>query len=280
MKRLFSVLSAVCLTLTLAGGALAAEWTPSKTQTQAILGSTGASVVNAAGEETALAEGDIVVTNLAACLEGKEAKDLNTAAVYNAALAAESTSAMLNMFSVPEEVQAALEEQIAALGLENVTLDNYQSASLFDVSAAESVLSTMEEGSSIQVSVKVDGVTPDSNVLALHFKGDAVEAEDAAAAVANMEVELLPCEAGDGEVTLTMTSFSPVMILTLDSAEDLPAEAPAEDVEVDAPAEDTAPAEETSSSNTMLYVVVAAVAIVVVIAVVVAKGGKKDSSKK
>lgn len=133
-----------------------------------------------------------------------------------------------------EELAAAAQElaqvegQIAATEAEGYeSMDHYEPVALFDVSVSGNMEQALAGGGSVEVPVKVDGITEDSDVLALHFMGDVKDAAalteelktNTAAVVEDMRVEVLPCVAGDSMVTLTMSSFSPVMILTRAQAE-------------------------------------------------------------
>ena len=130
---------------------------------------------------------------------------------------------------------AAAERQLAALDeAAYVALDRYVPMALFDVTAAGTAAEAVASGGRVEMTVNVDGAVPESDLLALHFTGEVTDgdaviealAADPAAVVAEMGIAVLPCTAGEGTVTLTMTSFSPVMILT--RAETAPEAATAE----------------------------------------------------
>lgn len=121
------------------------------------------------------------------------------------------------------EGAAAIEAKIASLEVADYeSFDNYSPAAMFDVSVSDEVAEIVANGGSVDVTINVDGVTEESDVLALHFVGDLSDADaavdqimsDPTATVDEMGIEVLPCVSGDGEVTLTMDSFSPVMILS------------------------------------------------------------------
>lgn len=333
MKKVFSVVTAVVMTMVFATGALAAEWHPSRTQTGAALSGTEVTVTDAAGNATILdvANGGITVTNVADTLAGTSSLDAttnnNTNVVYQAALATDSVSTMLAKFANAEEANAAIAAQIAANKAATVerlnalrdelssrieqlkadgasedeiagaeqelaevevqiaateesdydSMDNYEPAALFDVSVYGDVAQALENGGSVEIPVKVDGITPESDVLALHFMGDLSDAEalleelktNADATIDEMSVEVIPCVAGDGMVTLTMSSFSPVMILTraqtavVENA--TPEQVPADTEEVTATPAPVAPEEEAQSTTGVAPWVYAVIVIVVVV---------------
>lgn len=174
----------------------------------------GVTLTTESGVVTVLDDGTIRITNVEDTLSGESGLEdrVNavTNAVYDAATQAETTSSFLSLFANGEEIQTMLNEQLMSADASAAdSLDDYEAAALFDVSIDDTALQTMTEGSNVQIPVKVDGITTTSDVLALHFI--AAEGEES---VNSMEVEVLPCVANDGFVTITMTSFSPVMVLT------------------------------------------------------------------
>lgn len=195
-----------------------------------------------------------------------------------------------------EQELAQVDAQISATEAADYdSMDNYEPAALFDVSVNGDMEKALADGGSVEVPVKVDGITADSDVLALHFMGDVADAEalteelknNADAVIDDMSVEVLPCVPGDGMVTLTMTSFSPVMILTRAEAEVAvtePAEqtpATTEDTTVEATPAPTEDAAETASgSNLWIYVVVVIVVVVVAAVVVVTRKKKTVTTGK
>lgn len=345
MKKVFSVVTAVAMTMVFATGALAAEWHPSRTQTGAALSGTEVTVTDAAGNTTILdvANGGITVTNVADTLAGSSSLDAvtnnKTNVVYQAALATDSVSTMLAKFANAEEANAAIAAQIAANKAATVerlnalrdelsskieqlkadgasedeiaaaeqelaeveaqiaateeadydNMDNYEPAALFDVSVYGDVAQALENGGSVEIPVKVDGITSESDVLALHFMGDLSDAEalleelktNADATIDEMRVEVIPCVAGDGMVTLTMSSFSPVMILTraqtavVENA--TPEQVPADTEEVTETLAPAAPEEEAQSTGVAPWVYAVIVIVVVVVAGVVVVTRKKKT---
>lgn len=345
MKKVLSVVTAAAMAMVFATGAMAAEWHPSRTQTGAALSGTQVNVTDSTGKTTTLdvTNGGVTVTNVADTLSGTSSLDAaangKTNVVYEAALATDSTSAMLAKFANAEEAKSAIATQIAANKAATVerlnaqrdelsskveqlkadgasedeiaaaqqeltkveaqiaateeadydNMDNYEPAALFDVSVDGDVAQALENGGSVDIPVKVDGITPDSDVLALHFTGDLSDAEslvedlktNADATVDEMSVEVLPCVAGDGMVTLTMSSFSPVMILTRAQTEVVesatPEQVPADTEEVTATPAPAAPEEEAASTGVAPWVYVVIVIVVVVVAGVVVVTRKKKT---
>lgn len=197
-----------------------------------------------------------------------------------------------------EQQLAQAEAEIAATEAADYdSMDNYEAAALFDVSVSGDMEQMLAAGGSVEIPVKVDGITPESDVLALHFVGDLTDAStvaeklqtDVSTTVDGMNVEVIPCTPGDGMVTLTMSSFSPVMILTRAQTE-VTVEEPAEqattaDSSVAAtPAPQEAPqesVEETSTgSNVWIYIVVVIVVVVIAGAVVVTRKKKTVTAGK
>lgn len=200
-----------------------------------------------------------------------------------------------------EQQLAQAEAEIAATEAADYdNMDNYEAAALFDVSVSGDMEQMLAAGGSVEIPVKVDGITPESDVLALHFVGDLTDAKavaeklqaDESITVDGMNVEVIPCTPGDGMVTLTMSSFSPVMILTRAQTEVtvVTVEEPAEqattaDSSVAAtPAPQEAPqesVEETSTgSNVWIYIVVVIVVVVIAGAVVVTRKKKTVTAGK
>lgn len=278
MKKFVSVFAASAMAAVLATSVSAAEWFDSSYQTGPTLANTQVTITKANGEKITMdvSHGGILVTNVANTLKYSGELDVPTSdktnVVYHAALATDSTSALLSKFGNTDKVTSAIEAQIAANKAATVerlqgqrdelsakveqlkadgasadqiaaaeqelaqvkaeiaatetadydNMDNYEAAALFDVSVGGDVEEALAAGGSVDIPVKVDGITPESDVLALHFVGDVTDAgavvsalqTDADATVDEMDVEVIPCVPGDGVVTLTMSSFSPVMILT------------------------------------------------------------------
>lgn len=125
---------------------------------------------------------------------------------------------------VTEAVQA-----LAADGAEE-TVDEYVPAALFDVTASAGAIEQMGVDGKVDVELEVPGVKEDTKLVAVHFLGNLADIEaarealnsDFDTAILNYDAEILPAVAGDGTVTVTMTSFSPVMILTKAEEEAVP----------------------------------------------------------
>lgn len=189
-----------------------------------------------------------------------------------------------------EQELAQVEAQISATEAEDYdNMDNYEPAGLFDVSVNGDMEQALADGGSVEIPVKVDGITAESDVLALHFTGDVTDADTLAeelktntdAVINDMSVEVLPCVPGDGMVTLTMSSFSPVMILTRAQAEVTVSEpteqATAESETVEATPAPAESAEETASGSSPWIYVLIVVVVVVVAGVVVVMTRKKKT---
>lgn len=240
---------------------------------------------NAAEVEAAVA--DQIAANKAATVAKLNAKRDELAANVEEMKA---NGASEDEIAAAEQELAEVDAQIAATeSADYDSMDNYEPVSLFDVSADEATAQALAEGGSVEIPVTVDGITEDSDVLALHFMGDLSDAKaleeelqsNSDVTVDEMSVEVLPCVPGDGMVTITMTSFSPVMILTRAQTEvtvEAPAEeTPAETEEVTAtPAPEVAEAEGGVASWVIVVIVVAVV--VVAGAVVMTRKNKKTTT--
>lgn len=350
MKKFVSVFVASVMAAALATSVSAAEWFDSSYQTGPVLESNQITVTNKSGEKTTIdvSNGGLLVTNVANTLDYSGELDVPTSdktnVVYHAALATDSTSALLSKFGNTDEAASAIKAQIAANKAATVerlnsqkdelsakveqlkadgasedeitaaqqelaqveaeiaateaadydNMDNYEAAALFDVSVFGDVEAALAEGGSVEVPVKVDGITPESDVLALHFVGDLTDASavadalqtNADATVDEMNVEVIPCVPGDGMVTLTMNSFSPVMILTRAQTEVTVSE-PAEEVTTEDNAVAATPVQEDTTEETTsnggspwIYIVIVIVVAVIVCAVVVTRKKKTVTAGK
>lgn len=178
---------------------------------------------------------------------------------------------------------------------QSVTIDDFAPASLFDVTASAGAIEQMGENGSVDVELEVPGITADSNIIAIHFLGDVPDIEaaresltsDFENAILNYDAEILDAVAGDGTVTVTMTSFSPVLILT-QTAAPAETEAPAATEEPAAgtvstpePSAEPTQAEPTTDNGGngwVLPVVIVVIAVVIVVAVVVTRKTKSKQS--
>lgn len=193
-------------------------------------------------------------------------------------------------------VTEAVEAIVRANPEEKVAVDDFTPAALFDVSASAGALEQMGENGSVDVEMEVPGITADSNIIAVHFLGEVENAEalqeslanDFENTILNYDTELLNAVAGDGTVTVTMTSFSPVLILTQTAAataavteEPAANEAPVAGTEATpAPsAEPTQvePADANGGNSWVLPVVIVAVVVVVGIVVVATRKNKQTT---
>lgn len=345
MKKFVSVFVAAAMAAALATSVSAAEWFDSSYQTGPELTTNQVTITKANGEKVTMdvSNGGLLVTNVANTLDYSGELDVPTSdktnVVYHAAVATDSTSALLGKFGNTDEATSAIEAQIAANKAATVerlnsqkdelsakveqlkadgasedeiaaaqqelaqveaeiaateaadydSMDNYEAAALFDVSVTGDMEAALAEGGSVDVPVKVDGITPESDVLALHFVGDLTDASatadalqtNADATADELNVEVIPCVPGDGMVTLTMSSFSPVMILTRAQTEVTVSE-PTEEATTEDSAVVATPApedteEETASNGVSPWIYVVVVIVVVVIAGAVVVTRKKKT---
>lgn len=173
------------------------------------------------------------------------------------------------------EALDAIDRQLAALeGANYGSVDNYSPLSVFDVSASNALLEQMKEGDTVDVTFEINGVNQESDLIALHFRGDIQDCDatmeginqDFQNTVVEFDVEVLDVVAEDGKATMTLSSFSPVMILTRveNQVEVQPSQQPEE-----------VPEEE--KSNATPWVILGSVVVVlgVVIAVTKKSSGKE-----
>lgn len=341
MKKFVSVVLASAMAAALATGVSAAEWFDSSYQTGPELANNQITITKANGEKVTMdaSNGGILVTNVANTLDYSGELDVSTSdktnVVYHAAVATDSTSALLGKFGNTEEAASAIDAQIAANKAATVerlnsqkdelsakveqlkadgasedeiaaaeqelaqveaeiaatesadydNMDNYEAAALFDVSVTGDMEAALAEGDSVDVPVKVDGITPESDVLALHFVGDLSDASavadalqtDANTTVDELSIEVLPCVPSDGMVTLTMSSFSPVMILTrAQTGATISEPATAENSAVVAtPAPEVNSGETSTDGNPWIYGVVVIIVVVIIAGAIVVMRKKK-----
>lgn len=204
--------------------------------------------------------------------------------VYETVTKSTSTTEFLNKIggALLDKVAEAVQE-LAGDGAEE-TVDDYQPAALFDVTASAGAIEQMGTDGKVDVELEVPGVKEDTKLVAIHFLGELEDIEaarealnsDFANALLNYDAEILPSVSGDGTVTVTMTSFSPVMILTKAEEEE-------EVVEVSGtlatPEPSAEPAVEPEGDNggfNWLWIIVLVVAVAVVAFVATRK--KKETT--
>lgn len=173
-------------------------------------------------------------------------------------------------------VNGAVETIAQANPDEEVTADDFTPAALFDVSASAGALQQMGENGSVDVEMEVPGITADSNIIAVHFLGEVEDAETLQESLANdfdntilnYDAEILNAVAGDGTVTVTMTSFSPVLILTQTAAaQTAVTEAPTADTEATpAPSAEPAQVEQEADNGGNGWVLPVVIVVVIVVA--------------
>lgn len=198
--------------------------------------------------------------------------------IYAAMDKADRTEAFLKLFG-----EDALAKVQAALG-EGEDVNDYEAAALFDVTASEGAKKLLN-GKAVDVEVALPGVKADSKLIGLHFTNGPEDPETAQETVANdftnakleYDVEVIDTVAGDGKATITMDSFSPVMILVkAEKTDAAAAEATAAPTEEPAATEAPAAPADNGGSNWVLPAVIAVV-VVAVGAVVVTRSKKKTT---
>lgn len=201
--------------------------------------------------------------------------------IYAAMDKADRTEAFLKLFG-----EDALAKVQAAIG-EGEDVNDYEAAALFDVTASEGAKKLLN-GKAVDVEVALPGVKADSKLIGLHFTNGPEDPETAQETVANdftnakleYDVEVIDTVAGDGKATITMDSFSPVMILVkAEKTDAAAAEATAAPTEEPAATEASAAPSENGGNNWVLPAVIAVV-VVAVGAVVVTRRKKKVTADK
>lgn len=198
--------------------------------------------------------------------------------IYAAMNKADRTEAFLKLFG-----EDALAKVQAAIG-EGEDVNDYEAAALFDVTASEGAKKLLN-GKAVDVEVALPGVKADSKLIGLHFTNGPEDPETAQETVANdftnakleYDVEVIDTVTGDGKATITMDSFSPVMILVkTEKTAAAAAEATAAPTEEPAATEAPAAPADNGGSNWVLPAVIAVV-VVAVGAVVVTRSKKKTT---
>lgn len=179
------------------------------------------------------------------------------------------------------ETVAALQKQLEQLmSADYASVDCYAPLALFDVSASSALQAQLGEGDTVDVTVELNGVHGDSDVIALHFMGELEDCDavmeqvstDYANATVDLRVEVLDVEAGDGTATFTLSSFSPVMLMIRveDQADPSPSVAPQEVPE---------DSQEQQAPDLLTWVM-GAVAVVLLLAAALVAGKKNNTGKK
>ena len=204
----------------------------------------------------------------------------DTNLIYAAMDKAESTEAFLKLFG--EDALAKVQAEIG----EGEDLNDYEAAAMFDVTASEGAKKLLN-GKAVDVEVALPGVKADSKLVGLHFTNGPEDPEAAQETVKNdfanakleYDVEVINTVAGDGKATITMDSFSPVMILVKTEKTAAAAEATAAPTEEPAATEAPAAPADNGGSNWVLPAVIAVV-VVAVGAVVATRSKKKTTAGK
>ena len=184
-----------------------------------------------------------------------------------------------------EETVAAIEKQLAVLeNPDYASVNNYSPLAVFDVSASAALLEQMQEGDTVDVTFELNSVNQNSDLVALHFMGNIEDCDaamdmvnnDFANATLDFQVEVLDVATEDGKATITLSSFSPVMLMTRVETEE-GAQPSQEPQATQQPEEKPQPEE---SSNILPWVIGGIVVVVAVVLFVVAKSKKKTPVEK
>jgi hypothetical protein len=218
MKKLMYLLSvvgvALCMSLT-----VNARFVGSVVQTGGTVSS--ATVVTSSGQSVSLkvissgltseTEPAIQLSSIADVLGGNSGlpEDASTLVqtVYEAVNEADTTEEFLDLLS-----DSAKDAFVKAVGEANV--DNYEALSMFDISLNDAAKELLAEGGSVDIDLEVSGVTTTNNPVAFHCTGNPETADDASA----VNGEVLPSRVDtNGVLTVTMSSFSPVIVFVENS---------------------------------------------------------------
>lgn len=183
------------------------------------------------------------------------------------------------------ELVAAIEKKLAKLDdPDYASVNCYSPLAVFDVSASAALLEQMKEDDTVDVTFEVNGVNEDSDLIALHFMGDIEDCDAAMETVNNdfehamvdFDVEVLDVKVEEGKATITLSSFSPVMLMTRVETEE-EAQPSQEPIVTEKPEEETQP---ENDNNIMPWVILGIVVVVAVLGIVVAVTKKKTPVKK
>jgi hypothetical protein len=158
-----------------------------------------------AGELNSTTEPAIMLSSVADVLNNKSGLPENATelvkTVYEAVQSADNTTALLDKLS--DSAKAAFEKAVG--GAANV--DNYKALSMCDITLNDAAKELIANGGSVDIDIAVDGVTTTNNPVALHITDD------------NLDGEVLPSKVTtNGVLTVTMSSFSPVVVFVESSA--------------------------------------------------------------
>lgn len=181
------------------------------------------------------------------------------------------------------DLVAAIEKKLAKLDdPDYASVDCYSPLAVFDVSASAALLEQMQEGDTVDVTFEVNGVNEDSDLIALHFMGDVEDCDAAMETVNNdfehamvdFDVEVLDVKVEEGKATITMSSFSPVMLMTRVETEEA-VQPTQEPVATQQPVDEDQQPEETGS--VIPWVILGVVVVVAIVIVIVAVRRKKKT---
>jgi hypothetical protein len=161
-------------------------------------------VVNAA-EFNSTTEPAIMLSSIENVLGGTSGLPENATelvkTVYNAIQNSSTTAGILDELS--DSAKDAFEKAVG--GAANV--DNYKALSMCDITLNDAAKELLAKEGSVDIQIEVDGITTSSNVVVLHITND------------NLAGEVVPSKVtAKGVLTVTMTSFSPIVVFVEKSA--------------------------------------------------------------
>lgn len=164
--------------------------------------------------------------------------DALTTTVYNDALKAGSQS--IDAFLTKYGVQAAVNAKLKEIAGETAKSEDLVMVGMADVTANDAAKAIINETNPANITLAMSGIKASGKYIAVHFTSET-------------SAEVLPASWADGSITVTMSSFSPVMILSYNEGSSA----------ADAAKKNTGKTANTSdNSNVLLYGGIMAVAVV------------------
>jgi hypothetical protein len=212
MKKLMYLLSvvgvALCMSLSVSAFTGSEVQNGGSITTATAVTASGESValkIVSAGELNSTTDPAIMLSSVSDVLNGTSGLPEGTSelvkTVYEAVQTTENTSALLDKLS--DSAKAAFEKAVG--GAANV--DNYEALSMCDITLNDAAKELLANGGSVDIDIQVNGVTTTNNPVALHITDD------------NLDGEVLPSKVTtNGVLTVTMSSFSPVVVFVDNSA--------------------------------------------------------------
>lgn len=120
------------------------------------------------------------------------------------------------------ETLLQIDSQLATIEQDHYThVDNYAPFAVFDVAVTDALREQMGNNGKVSVTFELNGVKQDSDMIALHFRGDIEDTdivhqaleEDFENSILEFDVEVLDVVVDHGVATIELSSFSPIMFM-------------------------------------------------------------------